>query len=114
MPAEQGIPGISDEAIWQRQILADTKVHGAEAVLKAMVETANHTAERGYTKEALATLQWHKLAAWALPRALSVDPEELRFIDGTYFRSWVCELDGVKIDGHVYTDSQGSCTICGF
>jgi uncharacterized membrane protein YeaQ/YmgE (transglycosylase-associated protein family) len=106
------MPGLSDVG-WQKQMAADVQVHGPEAVLKAMVETGNVTAERGYTKEAFAALHRHKRAGWALPRVLALDPEGLRLIDGVYFRAWVCELDGVTVDGHSYADGRGSCTVCG-
>ena len=106
------MPGLSDVG-WQKQILADVQVHGPEAVLKAMVETANVTVEQGYTEEAMAALQRHKRAPWALPRVLALDPEGLRLIDSIYLREWVCELDGVTVDGHAYADGQGSCSVCG-
>lgn len=99
---------------WEDQVSADVKVLGADAVVTAMAETAAHTDERGYSKEAVAALKWNHLAFWALPRTLSVDPGELRMVDGMYFRSWVCVLDGVSVDGHVYTNDAGSCTVCGF
>jgi len=118
-PVEAVLPGGGDnqpEVSWQKQVMADVETFGADVVLKAMVDTGNAFIDRNYSQQSQSLLHWHKLAGWALPRALALDPDELRLIDGYYYRAWVCYLDGVKIDGHVYTEKDGvglRCAVCG-
>lgn len=99
---------------WQKQVTEDMHTFGAELVTQAMVDTAEAVEDRRYSKQATALMKWHGIAFWALPRALALDPTELRMIDGMYHRAWVCEVDGAVIDGHMYVKDQGSCVVCGY
>jgi len=99
---------------WADVVIDDIREFGPELVTEAMVRTADLTDQRRYSKQALALLKWRGMAEWALPRALSVKPDELVLLDGVYHRAWVCELDGVKIDGHIYVqEGSGCCQVCG-
>lgn len=100
--------------IWQDQIQLDITTVGAEAVVEAVMETCRFADDREIPMEAKAALRWAGYCWWALPRSLAVVKDELRLIGGIYFRAWVCELNGVKIDGHVYVNQgSGCCQVCG-
>lgn len=99
---------------WQDQIVRDIDEYTVEAVVQAVVDTNHHLEERKYPAASLAMLKWHGYAYWALPMQLSSSDHALKLTNGVYFRSWFCELDDVKIDGHVYNDNAGSCIVCGY
>ncbi len=99
---------------WQDQILRDIDINTAESVVESIITTSKYMDDRNYPAEAIAMLKWHGYAFWALPRGLTADRELLRLVNGVYFRSWFCVLDGVKIDGHIYVNSgSGCCQVCG-
>jgi hypothetical protein len=95
---------------WASRLIDDIRAFGPELVTEAMVRTADLTDGRRYSKQALALLKWRGMADWALPRALSVNPDELVLLDGVYHRAWVCELQGVIIDGHI--QGAAGCRVC--
>ena len=104
----------SDLMPWQEQIKLDMGTHGAEAVVAAIMGTCKFTDDRNLAKEVKTALRWNGYAWWAIPRSLAIVQDELRLIEGAYFRAWVCELDGVKIDGHIYVnEGSGCCQQCG-
>lgn len=99
---------------WQDQIQLDITTLGAEPVVEAIMETCRFADDRNISLEAKSALRWNNYAWWALPRSLAVVKDELRLIGGIYFRAWVCELNGVRIDGHVYVnEGSGCCQQCG-
>lgn len=101
-------------ATWHTQVQADVENFGADKVIEAMVDTCKVVDERNMPAEARTALRWNNYPWWALPRALSVVDDRIILVDGFYFRSWVCELNGVKIDGHLYVDEgSGACQVCG-
>lgn len=102
------------EDTWQDVVVRDIDKHTPDTVVEAIVQTSKHLDERDYPAEALAMLKWHGYAFWALPQHMTISDHSLRLINGLYFRSWFCELDGIKIDGHVYTNrGSGCCQACG-
>lgn len=99
---------------WQDQVRLDMEVTAVDVVFEAMMETCRFTDDRNISAEAKAALREHGLCWWAIPRSLAVTHDELRLMGGIYFRAWVCELDGIKVDGHIYVNADsGCCQICG-
>lgn len=99
---------------WHENVQADVERLGAEAVTEAIVDTCRVTDERGMSAEARTALRWNGYAWWALPRALSVVDDRVLFMDGYYHRAWVCQLNGVTIDDHIYVnEGSGCCQVCG-
>ena len=99
-----------ESALWAGQVLADMRVHDAAVVAEAIRVTADAVDKRSITRQQVALLKWYGYAFWALPRALSLLGKDVRLLDGMYFRTWVCELDGVTIDGHI---GGVVCQVCG-
>jgi hypothetical protein len=99
---------------WQQHLVADVAKYGADAVVEAVVLTHDFVKERRVTAEQRAILRWHGYAWWALPQQLFVAPDMLVMREGVYHRAWLCELDGVVIDGHVWDNTRsGCCQVCG-
>ena len=99
---------------WQEQIKLDIAQVGAEIVVQAIMDTCKFTDDRSLAKESSSALKWNGYAWWAVPRSLAVVHDELRLMGGVYFRAWVCELDGVEVDGHIYVqEGSGCCQQCG-
>jgi len=99
---------------WQDQVKLDMEMSSPEHVVAAITATCKFTDDRGMSSEAKSALRWNGYAWWALPRSLAIKDDELRLVEGLYFRSWVCELNGVRIDGHIYVNSgSGCCQQCG-
>lgn len=99
---------------WQDQVKQDMANVGTEEVLDCIMQTCRFTDDRNLPTEAKSALKWNGYCWWAMPRSIAVIKDELRLIDGLYFRAWVCELDGVKIDGHIFVnEGSGCCQICG-
>ena len=110
------LAGASEPArtAWQDQILLDMEMVGVDEVVEAVMETCRFTDDRNLTAEAKSALKWNGYCWWAVPRSLSVVRDELRLMGGVYFRSWICELDGVRVDGHIYVNAgSGACQQCG-
>ena len=99
---------------WQEQVKLDMAATSAETVIEAILDTCKFTDDRQMSAESKSALKWNGYAWWAVPRSLAVVADELRLMNGVYFRAWVCELDGVKIDGHIYVnEGSGCCQQCG-
>lgn len=99
---------------WQEQVKLDMAMLDVDQVLEAIMETCRFTDDRKLPAEAKSALKWNGYCWWAVPRSLAVVKDELRLIGGVYFRAWVCELDGIKVDGHIYVnEGSGCCQICG-
>lgn len=99
---------------WHAQVQADAERLGPDKVIEAIVDTCKVTDDRNMPAESRTALRWNGYAWWALPRALSVADDKILLIDGYYFRSWVCALNGVIIDGHLYVnEGSGACQVCG-
>jgi hypothetical protein len=101
-------------ATWHSQVKSDINLHGPEVVVGAIADTCKVTDENRMPAEARTALRWNNFPWWALPRPLSVVDDRIMMFDGLYYRSWVCLLNGVKIDGHLYVDQgSGACQVCG-
>lgn len=99
---------------WMDHIRRDVAEHGGHTVITAMADTAMAMEERDYSKQAQAAMRWRKKPFWALPDPLMLDATAVRLRDGFYWRAWICVLDGVDVDGHVYVNQgSGCCQICG-
>jgi hypothetical protein len=101
-------------ATWKTQVQADIDKHGANLVIEAVADTCKVTDERNMSAEARTTLRWNNYPWWAVPRPLSVVDDRILLFAGLYYRAWICELNGVKIDGHMYVNQgSGACQVCG-
>ena len=95
---------------WQKKVKADMEVMKHDDVIAAIMATCKLTDQRKLSAESRVALRWNQYAWWALPAPLFSD--DLKLVDGVYFRAWVCTLDGVLVDGHTYMGFD-YCQICG-